>query len=186
MANNKINSGNSELDQKIAEWLEWDRNETTLSAVDSLVKKQKYDELGRILLKRLSFGTAGLRGRMAPGYASMNDLVIIQTGQGLIKYLESTTKDLLLTNGIVIGYDGRHNSRRFAELTASIFLHAGYSVRLFGDVVPTPFVPFAVSKYQTAIGIMITASHNPKEDNGYKVSYQLEYYKLIIKLLSIC
>ncbi|XP_074029309.1 phosphoglucomutase 2 [Leptinotarsa decemlineata] len=157
-----------DLDAKIAEWLKWDKNENTLSALRDLVSQKKTDELSRILLKRISFGTAGLRGRMSVGYACMNDLVIIQTGQGLLKYLEKSDGELLKQNGIVIGYDGRHNSKRWAELTASIFLHAGHPVKLFSEVVPTPFIPFSVRKYKCASGIMITASHNPKEDNGYK------------------
>ncbi|KAH0821329.1 hypothetical protein GEV33_001462 [Tenebrio molitor] len=159
----------SQLDEKIQEWLAWDKNPTTSATIKKLLEEKKFDELSEKLLKRLSFGTAGLRGKMDAGYSAMNDLVIIQTGQGLLKYLEHCDKKLLKGSGIVIGYDGRHNSKRFAELTAAIFLHAGYPVRLFGRVVPTPFVPFAVSKYKTAIGVMVTASHNPKEDNGYKV-----------------
>ncbi|KAG5899899.1 hypothetical protein JTB14_002451 [Gonioctena quinquepunctata] len=159
----------SSLDAKIAEWLKWDRNEENLIALKDLVSENRRDELSRILLKRISFGTAGLRGKMSVGYACMNDLVIIQTGQGFLKYLEEFHKDLLQKTGIVIGYDGRHNSKRWAELTAAIFLHAGYLVKLFSDVVPTPFVAFSVRKYKCASGIVITASHNPKEDNGYKV-----------------
>lgn len=62
---------------------------------------------------------------------------------------------------------------RWAELTAGIFLHSGYKVKLYSQVTPTPFVPFAVAKYKNAIGVMVTASHNPKEDNGYKVSEDL-------------
>nr|CAI5863984.1 unnamed protein product [Callosobruchus analis] len=113
--------------------------------------------------------SAGLRGKMYVGYACMNDLVIVQTGQGFLRYLEKKDKELLQKNGIVIGYDGRYNSKHWAELTAAIFLHAGYPVKLFGMVVPTPYIPFSVRKYKCASGIMVTASHNPKEDNGYKV-----------------
>nr|CAH7728242.1 unnamed protein product [Callosobruchus chinensis] len=113
--------------------------------------------------------SAGLRGKMYVGYACMNDLVIVQTGQGFLRYLEKQDKELLQKNGIVIGYDGRHNSKHWAELTAAIFLHAGYPVKLFSMVVPTPYIPFSTRKYKCASGIMVTASHNPKEDNGYKV-----------------
>lgn len=67
---------------------------------------------------------------------------------------------------------------RFAELTATIFLHAGYPVNMFNKFVPTPFVPFTVTKLKCAAGVMVTASHNPKEDNGYKVGKQ----ELIIKI----
>ncbi|KAB0802826.1 hypothetical protein PPYR_05012 [Photinus pyralis] len=163
-------SGNVELDKKIGEWLSWDQNEKTSAEIRAYVETANFNELSKILLNRISFGTAGLRGKMASGYTCMNDLVVVQTAQGLLKYLEGSDQlELLRKNGIVIGYDGRYNSKRFAELSAAIFLHKGYLVRLFSTVNPTPFVPFAVSKWKCAAGIMVTASHNPKQDNGYKV-----------------
>lgn len=111
------------LDQKIQEWLSWDKNEKTSAEIQKLSQEKKYDELSKILFDRLTFGTAGLRGKMGPGYAAMNDLVIIQTGQGLLKYLEHCDKDLLRSNGIVIGYDGRHNSKRyFCEILNQKFI----------------------------------------------------------------
>lgn len=69
-------------------------------------------KLKKFLLSRLKFGTAGLRAQMGPGYSQMNDLVIIQTAQGLAVYLEEAIDDVILKNGVVVGYDGRHNSRR--------------------------------------------------------------------------
>lgn len=105
-------SGNEELDKKIKEWMSWDRNKKTENDIRQLVKQKKFDLLSKILLNRLKFGTAGLRGRMEAGYTGMNDLVIIQTGQGLLKYLEECDKKLLKQNGIVIGHDRRHNSKR--------------------------------------------------------------------------
>lgn len=164
-----IRTGDADLDQKVQEWLTWDKNETTCTALKNLVAQKNVEELRAVLLNRLSFGTAGLRGKMAVGYACMNDLVIIQTAQGFIKHLEKENVDLLRNNGIVVGYDGRHNSKRWAELTAAVFLSGGYPVRLFSQVTPTPFIPFAVTKYNCASGVMVTASHNPKDDNGYKV-----------------
>ncbi|CAH1101312.1 unnamed protein product [Psylliodes chrysocephalus] len=159
----------ADLDSKVAEWLKWDRNEKTSAALQALLAQKKFDEVEKILCNRISFGTAGLRGKMAVGYANMNDLVIIQTAQGFLKYLVRTDENLLKKNGIVVGYDHRHNSKRWAELTATIFINAGYPVILFGDVVPTPFVPFTILQYGCASGIVVTASHNPKDDNGYKV-----------------
>ncbi|ERL95094.1 hypothetical protein D910_12364 [Dendroctonus ponderosae] len=156
------------LQARVQEWLEWDRNPDTRAAISKLVDENNTKALTQKLLSRLSFGTAGLRGKMSAGYSCMNDLVIIQTGQGFIKYLEQYKSDVLKGNGIVVGYDGRHNSKRWAELTATIFVSAGYKVRLFSDVIPTPFIPFAVKKYGCASGVMVTASHNPKDDNGYK------------------
>ncbi|CAG9834739.1 unnamed protein product [Diabrotica balteata] len=165
----EINTGCAALDQKVAEWLALDKNETTSNDMRSLLREQKFQEINKILTKRLGFGTAGLRGKMGVGYACMNDLVIIQTAQGFFNYLVKLDEKLLKANGIVIGYDGRHNSRRWAELTASVFLHAGYPVKLFSTICPTPFIPYAIRQFGCASGVMVTASHNPKEDNGYKV-----------------
>lgn len=113
MSNIDINSSNPLLDEKISEWLKWDRNIITKLEIEKLVNEKNFKELSKILLNRISFGTAGLRGKMAAGYANMNDLVIVQTGQGLLKYLQNKHNQLLTDNGIVIGYDGRHNSKRY-------------------------------------------------------------------------
>lgn len=100
------------LDDKIKEWLEWDRNSATRSVIEELVKNDNKQELEKILMDRISFGTAGLRGKMSAGYSCMNDLVIVQTGQGFLMHLAATDPARLLKKGIVIGYDGRHNSKR--------------------------------------------------------------------------
>uniref|UniRef100_A0A0V0G6E7 Putative phosphoglucomutase/phosphomannomutase n=1 Tax=Triatoma dimidiata TaxID=72491 RepID=A0A0V0G6E7_TRIDM len=168
MAQEQTTITDDKLTSKINEWITWNKNEKMKSEVDKLLAQNNKTELEKLFLHRMEFGTAGLRGRMGPGYSQMNDLVIIQTAQGLLKYL-STKQVEVLKNGLVIGYDGRHNSKRFAELTAGIFLRAGSPVYLYSKVCPTPFVPFGVTKYQAAVGVMVTASHNPKEDNGYKV-----------------
>ena len=83
-------------------------------------------------------------------------------------YLEKTDKDLV-RKGVVFGYDGRHNSHRWAKLSAGVFLRVGVPVYLFKTTTPTPFVPFTISKLGCSAGVMVTASHNPKWDNGYKV-----------------
>jgi phosphomannomutase len=98
----------------------------------------------------------------------MNELVVLQTSQGLCEYI-SSTKGGSYDFAVVIGYDGRHNSRVFAHRTAAPFLRRGCRVYLFSDLVPTPYVAFAVKHLGCAAGIMVTASHNPKADNGYKV-----------------
>lgn len=161
-------TGNLELDEKIHEWLAWDKNEQTISEIKELVKKNDVKVLEELLLSRLTFGTAGLRGIMSAGYSRMNDLVIIQTSQGMAKYLEKVCPNVK-KQGVVIGYDGRHNSLRFSELVACIMMSLGIPVYLFAKMVPTPFVPYTINKYGAAAGVMVTASHNPKEDNGYKV-----------------
>uniref|UniRef100_A0A0A9VX72 Phosphoglucomutase-2 n=1 Tax=Lygus hesperus TaxID=30085 RepID=A0A0A9VX72_LYGHE len=161
------NTGNPELDARVNEWNEWNKDSTAQEAVDNLINNNDVKNLEKLFLRRIEFGTAGLRGRMGPGFSQMNDLVIIQTAQGLVSYLTEVhqTTDL----SIIVGYDGRHNSKKWAQMSASIFLRKGCKVYLFSDVCPTPFVPFGVEKYAAAAGVMVTASHNPKEDNGYKV-----------------
>lgn len=166
----QFDSGSAELNQKISEWLQWDKNENTLNEIKSLVKGAEWSALGERLQKRLAFGTAGLRGVMQAGFNAMNDLVVIQSAQGLCQYLaECYPAEADRKRGIVLGFDGRYNSKRFAELSACIFLAQGFSVWLYGRTVATPFVPFAVRELRCLAGIMVTASHNPKEDNGYKV-----------------
>jgi phosphomannomutase len=84
----------------------------TRGDIQSLRRHGDVAKLRKLLLSRLKFGTAGLRGQMGPGYSQMNDLVIIQTVQGLAVYLEEALKDVIHENGVVVGYDGRHNSKR--------------------------------------------------------------------------
>lgn len=123
------------------------------------------------MLNRMEFGTAGLRSKMGPGYAQMNDLTIIQTAQGLLKYLEENHPGLK-PRGIIIAYDGRHNSKTWACITANIFIRSCWKVYLFRDFAPTPFLAYGVRHFKTACGVMVTASHNPKDDNGYKVYWE--------------
>lgn len=106
----------TELKQKIDEWLKWDQNAKTRHEIETLVDQKQWSKLEGMLLKRLAFGTAGLRGAMRAGFASMNDLVVIQTAQGLVQYIKErfpSTEELL--KGVVYGYDGRHNSKRFVN-----------------------------------------------------------------------
>ncbi|XP_029048774.1 phosphoglucomutase-2 [Osmia bicornis bicornis] len=164
-----INTGNTDLDDKINEWLQWNKGQNAEQEIEELIQNSNNEVLSKLFLKRLEFGTAGLRGRMGPGYSQMNDLVIVQTGQGLSKYILDTNAT---KRSVIIGYDGRYYSKRFAELTAAIFVAKNVKVYLFSKVVPTPFIPYGVLKYKCAAGIMITASHNPKDDNGYKVYWE--------------
>lgn len=166
-----VNTGNVELDEKIIEWFKWNKDSNADAEIQSLIKNNDTKSLSKLFLKRLEFGTAGIRGRMGPGFNQMNDLVIIQTSQGLAKYLLDTIGNVE-TKGVILGYDGRHNSKRFAELTASIFLNKQIKVYMYSKVCPTPFIPYGVLKYKCGAGVMITASHNPKEDNGYKVYWE--------------
>ncbi|XP_068085382.1 phosphopentomutase isoform X2 [Anabrus simplex] len=157
------------LELKIEEWLNWDKNEHTIREITALRDEGNTVLLEKLLMSRLEFGTAGLRGRMGPGYSQMNDLVIVQTSQGLASYVDEVFGSDAEELGVVVGYDGRYNSKRFAELTAAIFINKGIPVYLYSQVCPTPFVPFALLHFKCVCGVMVTASHNPKDDNGYKV-----------------
>lgn len=151
------------------EWLRLDMDEATRKEILELVKQNSVKELQLLLGSRLTFGTAGLRARMGAGFSRLNSLTIIQTSQGLAQYLLEEDGASAAAAGVVIGYDARHNSKKFAELTAAALIAKGIRVLWFEHLVHTPMVPFAVKHFHAAAGIMITASHNPKQDNGYKV-----------------
>jgi len=148
------------------EWLRLDRDLETRSEIEMLLKSHNFTELQRLLTLRLTFGTAGLRARMGAGFARLNSLTIIQTSQGLAEYL---LKEGNASRGIVIGYDARHNSKKFAELAAAVFIAKNIPAYWYENLVHTPMVPFGITHLNAAAGIMITASHNPARDNGYKV-----------------
>ena len=108
--------------------------------------------------------------RFNPQKSQMNTLTIIQTIQGLLTYVKTQfSSEELSTRGICVGFDARYNSKKYGQLTAQIFARGGVRVRIFNDIVPTPYVAFNVRQYNLCAGVMCTASHNPKEDNGYKV-----------------
>ncbi|KAA3676427.1 phosphoglucomutase / phosphopentomutase [Paragonimus westermani] len=170
----------AELVAKVEQWLHFDKasvfntslhlpfqNEVTRSEILRLKEANDSQQLARLLLSRMEFGTAG-KAAMGPGNSRLNDLTIIQTTQGLLKYASLQFKDLKNT-GIVVGFDGRYNSKKWAHYVANIFMNAGCTVYLFRECYPTPMLAFGVRHFKTALGVMITASHNPKEDNGYKV-----------------
>jgi len=119
----------------------------------------------------LKFGTAGLRGRIGGGSARMNRVVVIRAAWGLGRYLlaEGAAAGIDPQRGVVIGFDGRRYSRQFAEDTAAVLAGLGIPAHLFDDVAPTPLIAFAITHLRAAAGVMVTASHNPPQDNGYKV-----------------
>ncbi|GIL73722.1 hypothetical protein Vretimale_5391 [Volvox reticuliferus] len=153
----------------VQRWLVWDKDEQSRSYILELLESGRLDLLTELLGSRLEFGTAGLRGKLGPGTSRMNAVVVQQTAQGLCRYLQEQCPDKLAQGGIVVGYDGRHGSLEFARITAGVFISAGFRVALFGSMVPTPFVAAGVVELGAAAGVMVTASHNPKEYNGYKV-----------------
>ncbi|CAF9917801.1 MAG: hypothetical protein GOMPHAMPRED_001382 [Gomphillus americanus] len=154
-------------EQLIHDWLRQDRNPETRKVAESW---QLSDKIDHWLYPRIAFGTAGLRAQVGAGYARMNDLIVLQTTQGLASWvLRQTFATGMSSHSVVIGYDGRTNSRSFARLVASVMLLRGIDVIWLGKFVHTPLVAFTVKERRASAGVMITASHNPKEDNGYKV-----------------
>lgn len=150
------------------EWLDLDKDPTTTDEIYKLLMRGDTDELEKRLRHRIAFGTAGLRGPMQAGFACMNSLTVIQASQGLAAYLLKTEANVK-TRGVVIGHDARHNSAHFAKLTAAAFVAKGIRVWWYETTTHTPLVPFGVRELGAAAGVMITASHNPAQDNGYKV-----------------
>ncbi|GLB35182.1 putative phosphoglucomutase/phosphomannomutase, alpha/beta/alpha domain III [Lyophyllum shimeji] len=159
------------LKDLVEEWLSLDQNQQTRQEIQTLWDAGNTEELERRMRPRIEFGTAGLRGRMEAGWARMNDLIVIQTSQGLCSYVSAQVDDAA-TRGVVIGHDHRHNSERWARLAAAAFISGGLKVYFLQELVHTPMVPFSVKKLRAACGVMITASHNPKHDNGYKVYWE--------------
>jgi phosphomannomutase len=117
----------------------------------------------------LTFGTAGLRGKVEAGLARMNRLVVIKATHGFGSHLLDRRDVDARARGVVIGFDGRFSSRQFAEDAAAVLAGLGIPAHVFPDPVPTPLCAFAVRELQAAGGVMVTASHNPPKDNGYKV-----------------
>ena len=119
----------------------------------------------------LEFGTAGLRGVLGAGPNRMNRAVVLRTTHGLAAHLLETVPDAR-TRGVVVGFDGLHRSRELAEDTACVLAANGVVAHLFDEVAPTPLTAFAVKHLGAAAGVMVTASHNPREYNGYKVYWE--------------
>ncbi|QGM81541.1 phospho-sugar mutase [Otariodibacter oris] len=162
----------SELFNLAKNWLEQDpdtETKTELTKLLELAQSGDYDaerELASRFDGRLQFGTAGLRGRLQAGPMGMNRVLVAQAAGGLANYLKDYDKD---QPSIVIGYDGRKNSDVFARDTAEIMAGAGIKAYLLPRMLPTPVLAFAIKYFDTTAGVMVTASHNPPEDNGYKV-----------------
>ncbi|KRZ32218.1 Phosphoglucomutase-2 [Trichinella pseudospiralis] len=164
-----VYSGDGMLDSLLEQWLKWDKNQETRAEVLRMIQMKDFDKLRTCMQGRLGFGTAGIRGEMGVGFRRLNDLVIIQIAQGLCSYMLKVNNEAKKQLSVVIGCDARHNSRRFADLSANVFNRKGIQVYYFSNIVPTPLVSYAVAKYNADAGVMVTASHNPKNDNGYKV-----------------
>lgn len=163
---------NIPIQELAKQWLQKDHDPRTRKEIQDLIHDHDDVELERRLRKPIAFGTAGLRASMKAGFAHMNSLTVLQASHGLAQYILDQHVPQHAGLGrlsIVIGHDARHNSARFAKLAAGAFIDKGLHVLWYERLVHTPMVPFAVGMYKAAAGVMVTASHNPKQDNGYKV-----------------
>lgn len=142
-------------------------DEATQAEVKSMIEAEDKTPLIDSFYRTLEFGTGGLRGIMGAGTNRMNIYTVGAATQGLSNYLNKNFKDLEQIS-VVVGHDCRNNSRLFAETSANIFSANGIKVYLFEDMRPTPEMSFAIRHLGCQSGIILTASHNPKEYNGYK------------------
>ena len=148
-------------------WLSESYDEETRAAVKAMLESEDKTELIESFYKDLEFGTGGLRGIMGAGTNRMNIYTVGAATQGLANYLKQAFSDLPEIS-VVVGHDVRNNSRKFAEIVADVFSANGIKVYLFEDFRPTPELSFAIRHLGCQSGVNITASHNPKEYNGYK------------------
>lgn len=142
-------------------WLEH-INESEVNVLTNMIDT----EIENSFYKELSFGTGGIRGKMGLGTAKINGYVIQRATQGLANYLKKYCSS---NNKVIIGYDTRNHSKEYAQVTSRVLKANGFQAFLFKEALPTPCVSFAVRELKCACGIVITASHNPAEYNGYKV-----------------
>lgn len=158
----------SDLEQRARAWIAADPDPTTRAELVELLETGDQQELQARLDGALTFGTAGIRGAVGAGPNRMNRAVVIRTTAGLAGYLTETHGGAV-DGPVVVGFDARPTSRTFAEDTAGVLAAAGIDVIYFDDVTPTPIVAFAAKHLGAPAAVVVTASHNPPADNGYKV-----------------
>lgn len=150
----------------MARYQSWMRSDSVPKELrEELSALRDEEEITDRFYRDLSFGTGGLRGKMGAGTTRMNVLTVGKATQGLAWYLKARTQ----TPSVCIAYDTRNHSREFAEHTAKVLCGNGIQVYLFDTIHPTPMLSFAVRHLGASAGVVVTASHNPKEYNGYKV-----------------
>ena len=154
----------SKLLAEVRAWIEDDPDPQTAAQLTALLDAEDEVALRKYFAGFLEFGTAGLRGPLGPGPSCMNQAVVGKTAAGIVAYM----KERSLTS-VVIGRDARHGSEVFENISAEIFSGAGLKVSVLPRPLPTPVLAFAVNELGADIGVMVTASHNPRSDNGYKV-----------------
>ena len=152
------------LEAEVCAWIDDDPDDETRAQLVAALATNNEEQLRSWFAGFLEFGTAGLRGPMGPGPSQMNRAVVGRTALGLASYMKARG----LTS-IAIGYDARHRSYRFALDTAELMAGAGIAAHVMPRTLPTPVLAYAVNHLKVDAGVMVTASHNPPEDNGYKV-----------------
>lgn len=153
--------------QRAQAWLSETYDQETRDQVRAMLQSEDKTDLINSFYKTLEFGTGGLRGIMGAGINRMNIYTVGAATQGLSNYLKIAFSDLPVIK-VAIGHDCRNNSRKYAEASAKIFAANGFQVYLFEDLRPTPELSFAIRELGCQSGIILTASHNPKQYNGYK------------------
>lgn len=157
--------------QDAMNWLARDPDPRTREELQHLIDEGMHDELEDRFTQRLEFGTAGLRGKVGCGPNRMNRLVIQETATGLGHHLIEHVANAKI-RGVVVGYDGRLDSKQFAIDTASVLTALGIKVYLTSNVAATPIVAFGIEHFNAAAAVVVTASHNPPEYNGFKVYWE--------------
>ncbi len=159
-------------------WLDGNYDADTKAAVKKMMEAEDKTELIDAFYRTLEFGTGGLRGIMGPGTNRMNKYIVAQATQGYANYLNKVHREGGFENvqnnqvAVVVGHDCRNNGRMFAETVADVFSANGIKVYLFESLRPTPEVSFAIRQLKCQGGVNVTASHNPKEYNGYKAYWE--------------
>lgn len=154
-----------DLLDRARDWISQDPDPATRDELQTLVDAGESDELMDRFAERLQFGTAGLRGALGAGPNRMNRVIVAQAAWGLAQYLLEREE----SPSVVVGFDARHNSDVFARDTAEIMTAAGVHAHLLPEPLPTPVTAFSIRHLGCSAGVMVTASHNPPQDNGYKV-----------------
>ena len=155
---------NAQLLAEVQAWIADDPDPKNAAELAKLVEAGDESTLKKYFAGFLQFGTAGLRGPIGPGPSCMNRAVVGRTAAGLVAYMKA--RDM---NRVVIGRDARYGSEDFTQESAEIFAGAGFEVFVLPRPLPTPVLAFATLELKCDVGVMVTASHNPPQDNGYKV-----------------
>ena len=158
------------LTAKAKDYIAWEEHAGFRGEVEKLLQDQDWNELNERFYTELSFGTGGIRGIMGGGFNRMNSFMVQRASEGLARYVEKGgVKGKDGTFSIAVAYDSRNNSKLFAENAAQVFAAHGIKVFIFPELRPTPELSFAVRHLGASAGVVVTASHNPKKYNGYKV-----------------